>query len=147
MAETPRQAKAFDIYYEMGVNGGHRSLRAVASEIGVSLTSVSKWAKDNKWKARIAERDAKNNASLFEATDKRVVDELVSYRKIISASIGDYIKNLKTGSVKINTPAEFIKLVELDMKLLQLQEQRDIDKDDTLELEISFVDDDDEEGD
>lgn len=122
MAETLRQAKAFDIYYSMGSG---RSLEAVSKEIGVSKNSVFNWSKKFNWKERIAERDKANAQKMFEDTDESIVDSLVGYRKIIKVSIENYVKLLKGGSIKINTPAEFIKLAELDLKIAEVLESKD----------------------
>lgn len=117
MAETLRQAKAFDLYYSMG---NDRSYEAVAQQIGVSKNSIYNWAKTNNWQDRVKERDTVNAKRMYEQTDSDVVGTMVSYRKVITASVADYIKNLKEGKVKINSPADFIKLVELDIKLTEL---------------------------
>ena len=117
MAETLRQAKAFDLYYSMG---NDRSYEAVSQQIGVSKNSIYNWAKMFKWQDRVKERDNTNAKKMYEQTDSNIVGTMVSYRKVISASVADYIKNLKEGKVKISTPSDFIKLVELDIKLTEL---------------------------
>lgn len=122
MAETSKQALAFDIYYAMGKNGGKRSFRAVSEhpKINKSITTINKWAQEFNWKERIAERDARNNKAMFDKTDEDIVNTLTNYRKVIKGSIGAYISDLKDGRVKINSPSDFIKLVELDLKLQEI---------------------------
>lgn len=117
MAETLRQAKAFDLYYAMGSD---RSYEAVSQEIGVSKNSIYAWSKKFNWQDRVKERDNANVKRMYEETDNNIVSTMVSYRKVISASVADYIKNLKEGKVKINSASDFIKLVELDIKIAEL---------------------------
>lgn len=117
MAETLRQAKAFDLYYSLGAN---RSYEAVAAQIGVSKNSIYNWAKSYNWQERIRLRDKANAKELYKKTDAEVVDNLAVYRQVITASVKDYVKNLKNGKVKINSPTDFIKLVELDIKISEI---------------------------
>lgn len=117
MAETLRQSQAFDYYYSLGEN---RSYETVAEKFGVSKNSVYNWSKYNHWRERIAKRDAENAKEIFKRTDEDIVDNLVQYRKLIAGSIGSYYKQLKDGVVKITSPSDFIKLVELDVKLAEI---------------------------
>lgn len=127
-SETFKQAKAFDLYYAMGDD---RSYDAVASRIGVSKQSIYKWSKQNNWQQRIAERDAKNAEQIYKQTDDDMVKTALQYREVAKASIGAYIKKLKNGELDIKTPADFIKLVELDMKLAGIIENITEEKSET----------------
>lgn len=117
MAETMRQAKAFDLYFTMGDN---RSYEKVGKQIGVSTNSVATWAKKYNWQQRLSERNAAIHQEMYAKTDKEIMESLTDYKKIIHDSVQDYVKNLKSGKVKINSPGEFIKLVELDVKLTEI---------------------------
>lgn len=123
MAETLRQAKAFDIYYAMGSG---RSLDSVSKQIGVSKNSVFNWSKKFNWKERIAERDKANAQKMFDETDESIVESLINYRKIIKVSIDTYVKQLKGGVVKISNPADFIRLAELDIKISEVLDNKDV---------------------
>ena len=128
MAETLRQAKAFDLYYSLGAN---RSYESVAASIGVSKNSIYNWAKSYNWQERVRQRDEANAKELYKKTDTEVVDNLTVYRQVITASVKDYVKNLKNGKVKINSPTDFIKLVELDIKISEIIDRRDTDEKDS----------------
>lgn len=127
MAETLRQAKAFDLYYSLGAS---RSYEAVAASIGVSKNSVYNWAKAYNWQERVRQRDEANARELYKKTDTEVVDNLAVYRKVITESVKDYVKNLKNGKVKINSPTDFIKLVELDIKISEIMNRKDTEEKD-----------------
>lgn len=128
MAETLRQAKAFDLYYSLGAN---RSYESVAASIGVSKNSIYNWAKSYNWQERVRQRDEANAKELYKKTDTEVVDNLTVYRQVITASVKDYVKNLKNGKVKINSPTDFIKLVELDIKISEIIDRRDTEEKDS----------------
>lgn len=114
MKETLRHQQAFEYYYMLGST---RSLNKVATHFGVSIQSVSKWSKELDWESRVIERDTKNMATIREQNDLDVVKQMMSYRKVIGASIKDYITRLKDGKVKIDSANDFAKLVRLDMEL------------------------------
>lgn len=133
--ETLRQAKAFDTYYAMGDS---RSYEAVARKLGVSKTSIARWAKVNNWQERIKERDKDIASKMYEKTDSDLVNTLTNYRKVITASVGEYIKNLKDNKIRIQTPYDFIKLVELDLKLIELINEDSGLSDDTNDAKTSF---------
>lgn len=117
MAERLKEAEAFDFWYSLGEN---RTYETVANKFGVSVPAISQWAKKNNWKERLAVRDAENAKEIFKQTDKTIVESAREYRKVIEASIFTYVTALKAGKVKITSPADFIRLVELDLKLANI---------------------------
>lgn len=120
MRETLKHQQAFEFYY---MQGPERSLGKVASRFGVSRPTVTVWSQKLNWDQRIVERDNKNMQAIRERNDEDVVESMESYRKIIRASVGDYIKRLKDGKVKIDTVKDFAQLVKLDMELCGYVEQ------------------------
>ena len=114
MRETLKHQQAFEYYYMLGPE---RSLGKVASQFGISRPTATMWSQKLGWDQRIIERDNKNMQVIRERNDEDVVSNMESYRKIIRASVGDYIKRLKDGKVKIDTVRDFTQLVKLDMEL------------------------------
>jgi hypothetical protein len=114
MKETLKHQQAFEYYYMLGPE---RSLGKVASQFGVSRPTATMWSQKLNWDARIVERDNKNMQAIRDKNDEDVVSQMEAYRKIIKASVSDYIKRLKDGKVKIDTVNDFAKLVKLDMEL------------------------------
>lgn len=114
MKETLRHQQAFEYYYMLGPE---RSLAKVASQFGVAPASVTIWAQKLNWSDRVKERDDKNMQVIRDRNDEDVVANMESYRKIIRASVSDYIKRLKDGKVKIDNVNDFSRLVKLDMEL------------------------------
>lgn len=129
MKETLRHQQAFEYYYMLGSG---RSYNKVASHFGISNVSISKWAKELDWDERVRLRDEKNMSKIREQNDLDVVKSLQSYRKVISASIADYIKRLKDGTVKIDSANDFAKLVRLDMELCGFIDQSTQKDNDTI---------------
>lgn len=114
MRETLKHQQAFEYYYMLGPE---RSLGKVASQFGISRPTATMWSQKLGWDQRIVERDNKNMQAIREQNDSDYVNDMLSYRKIIRASVGDYIKRLKDGKVKIDTVKDFAQLVKLDMEL------------------------------
>jgi hypothetical protein len=131
--------EALDYYYSLGVD---RSYKKVAEAAGVSVTSIQAWANNYDWQAEVKRRDTANYKEIAARTDNDIINNTLQYRKIISASIATYVKQLKDGVVKISSPSDFIKLAELDIKLAQLLKDEEIEKDDTVTLKIDFVNED-----
>lgn len=114
MKETLRHQQAFEFYYMLGPE---RSLGKVASQFNISRPTATMWSQKLNWDARIVERDRENMREIREQNNEDVKNQMEAYRKIIKASVSDYIKRLKDGKVKIDTVNDFAKLVKLDMDL------------------------------
>lgn len=114
MKETLRHQQAFEYYYMLG---SERTLAKVASHFEVSNVSVTKWAKELDWESRVKARDDKNMATIREQNDLDVVKQMHAYRKVINASIADYIKRLKGNEIKVDSVSDFAKLIKLDLEL------------------------------
>jgi transposase len=97
--------------------GDNRSLGKVADKFGVSRPTVTVWARKLNWDQRVVERDTKNMQAVREQNDADVIEQMKAYRKIIKASVADYINRLKDGKVKIDNVKDFTQLVKLDMEL------------------------------
>lgn len=138
MAETSRQKQAFEYYYSLGPS---RSITQTAKQFGVSRPSVSVWAKNYNWEKRVAERDDKNLETLRKQTDEDMVKQMSAYKTIINASVKEYIQKLKNNKIKIEKVDDFIKLVDLDLKLngaiSKVASDNEKDKDIDINLSIS----------
>lgn len=146
MRETLKHQQAFEYYYMLG---NERSLGKVASKFNISRPTATIWSQKLGWDERVRERDAKNMQTIREKNDEDVVSSMESYRKIIRASVGDYIKRLKDGKVKIDTVKDFAQLVKLDMELCgyvdNLVKEQKVEEDAGVELNVNIsVGDDDE---
>lgn len=114
MKETLKHQQAFEFYY---MQGPERSLGKVAAQFGISRPTATMWSQKLNWDERIKERDNKNMEVIRAQNDEDVVIQMEAYRKVIKASVADYIKRLKDGKVKIDSVSDFSKLVKLDMEL------------------------------
>lgn len=120
MRETKRIVQMFEYYYTLGED---RKLQAVADNFNISLTSVRKYSKQFNWDGRIEERDSQVLRELRDRNNEELVDNLDLYRKVIKASVADYIKRLKDKKVKVESVKDFVKLVELEMKVCGFRSQ------------------------
>lgn len=140
MKETLKHQQAFEYYYMLGPE---RSLGKVASQFNISRPTATMWSQKLNWDQRIIERDNKNMQVIREKNDEDVVNQMEAYRKIIKASVSDYIKRLKDGKVKIDTVNDFAKLVKLDIELTGYIQQvtntdeNNIDNNDNIIFEFS----------
>lgn len=125
VAESARQAKAFDLYYTLGEK---RSYEAVSDRIGVSKTSVYKWAKMFNWQDRVKKRDEEIVQRIYEESNKDIIKSVSRYRQIINASIESFVK-AKNGQIPLKSSMDFIKLVELDLRLAGVLDEKSEVKD------------------
>ena len=144
MNETRRHQEAFEYYYMLQ---NERSLSKVADHFGVSRPTVTIWSQRFDWPQRIIERDNKNMATIREQNDKDVVSDMQSYRKIIRASVKDYIDRLKSGKIKIDSVKDFTQLVKLDMELCGyvdvLEKETKVDDDSNINVVVNISKEDD----
>lgn len=141
MKETLRHQQAFEYYYMLGPE---RSLGKVAAKFNISRPTATVWSQKLNWDQRIIERDNKNMQAIRDKNDEDVVSNMESYRKIIRASVGDYIKRLKDGKVKIDTVRDFTQLVRLDMELCgyvgEIVKEQKVDEDAGVEVIVNISD-------
>jgi transposase len=115
MKEQQKHIEAFEYYYGKGDTRGYRD---VAQHFGISLTSVTNWAKAFNWQERVEQRNIEVAKKLEAKTISTVVNEKANYRKIIKAQISNYVKRLSTNEIKIESVADFERLVKLDLLLM-----------------------------
>jgi hypothetical protein len=115
MKETLKHKEAFEYYYSLGAG---RNLPSVAVQCGVSEKSVATWSKTFDWQARIEQRDMENAKRLQKATDDTVVAVKARYRKIVQTAIGDFVKRMKEGEVKVISIMDLERLIKLDLLLM-----------------------------
>lgn len=113
-----KHLKAFEIYYGLGEG---RSYEKVAAQLNMSMTSVGKWGKLFGWRERIAERDSSKAKKMQDDNDKAFMDDVKQYRLIVKASIKDYLTSLKNGKIEIKKVDDIVKLIELDLKLMNVR--------------------------
>jgi hypothetical protein len=115
MKETLKHKEAFEAYYAMGAS---RNLASLAGVCGVSEKSVKAWSREFDWQVRIEQRDMENAKRIQKATDDTVVAAKARYRKIVQTAIGDFVKNLKEGEVKVTSIMDLERLIKLDLLLM-----------------------------
>lgn len=109
MAEI-KHIEAFEFYYAMG---SARSYEKVAQEFNKSLTTVGKWGKSENWQEEVKLRDIeqlKENRRLSLLGRRNKAKE---YKKIVEASIGQYVDKLKKGKIEIKSVKDLETLIKL----------------------------------
>jgi len=114
MRETPKMEQMFEYYYMLGED---RTIAAVSDHFNVSRQSVSKYSREFNWRERVYERDTKILNELRKENNNDIKSTMDSYRKVIKASVADYINRLKSNKIKVESVRDFVKLVELEMKI------------------------------
>lgn len=112
--ETARTLEAFEYYYLLGTD---RSLKKVAEKFNVSVTTVTNWSSKYDWVHRVRLRDERNFKLIQEADDKAYIDSMRQYKKLINASMANFVRALQAQTVVVNTVKDFDKLVRLDLDI------------------------------
>lgn len=110
----------FEYYYSLGED---RTLNAVSDYFNTSRQSISKYARIFKWRDRVYERDTKILRDIRDQNNDDIRETMQSYRKVIKASVADYISRLKNNKVHVETVRDFVKLVELEMHISGFEAQ------------------------
>lgn len=113
--ETDRQLQAFEFYFGLGEV---RSKQKVADYIGVSYQTIVNWSQRFNWDERCEALERANYAKIQELDKKRLLQEIVQYRKIIKASVTKYLEELKKGGIEIKSVKDLATLIRLDLDLL-----------------------------
>ena len=154
MAMSLKSKEAFKYYCSLGPK---RSIYTVAKEFGVSQSTVRNWSIKDKWdeacKALDNNNILSNNVAVDNKKDINIDDESIrtfkSYRKIINASVIEYLNNLKDGKIKITKPKDLENLINVDVllydKIQEYYKNKPVNNDNSdIILEINMEGDNDE---
>lgn len=119
--EGLRHLEAFELYVTLG---SKRSYNEVGRMMGISSTSINKWARSFDWKRRVEERDSTLVGRLEKETDETVVQTKAKYHRRIrtaldrwfQAHFGQPISALK--AVKKFSVSDIALLMKLDLVLM-----------------------------
>lgn len=113
--ETQEHRHAFEIYFAMG---DARSLSAVATETGKSMTTISSWSRSFGW----AERVEKRNSEVAEQINKKAVRQAatrkIDYLNTIHKGMEQFQQGLEDGTIKVKSVGDAEKLINMYMKLI-----------------------------
>jgi hypothetical protein len=112
--------------YYAGLPPEQRSYRAVADAYAMSVRTVERHGRQDRWKQRAREldRDATERAG-EKIRDKRV-DDLLDTLKLIEAAVVTFATQLRNGTVKV-TPADLGRLHKLRTEIWQMTDTRTSD--------------------
>jgi len=96
--EQEHQRKAFEVYLSLGEK---RTYRSVATQLGVSASTVKLWSRSFRWTERIAERDAQVARELADRSLQSAVDETERNLKIVRVALMKLAKGIADGKVKM----------------------------------------------
>ncbi|HDR8409161.1 MULTISPECIES: hypothetical protein [Bacillus cereus group] len=113
--EKEHHRRAFEYYLAMGEK---RNLREVAKEFNKSLTTIHNWSVSFDWKSRIEIRDAEMSKMLEKKTNETVTDIKAKYHTFLKAMLADAIQRFKKGEMKIESPLDLVRIMQMDLSLL-----------------------------
>lgn len=116
---TADRLRAYELYLNSTLSGDRRSLRAIAQELGASVSQVSNWKAEDKWQTRVDEA-LETTTALAESTSqviKRLVRRgLISGLREIERIIAVDLN--KTGKVTADDKIKALRaLAEIAIKL------------------------------
>jgi len=88
--ETEEQKQAFELYYGLGLK---RSYSTIASQTGVSLSTMKNWGKAFDWQQRVEQRDALKRQELAESISADNADTVRRLLQIARATRALTMKN------------------------------------------------------
>jgi len=106
---------AFELYLGMGFK---RSYRAIATELGVSVSTIKNWARWYHWQRRIQIQQRLQTEQLAKGLGRENYDQADHHRKVIDAALGQMARSLMEGKLK-STPRYLIKLESLIQQLMR----------------------------
>ncbi len=108
--EREHHKQAFETYYAFGLKRSHR---AVASKLGVSVSTIKNWSRSFRWRERIAERDAQVARAVANRSINDEVDHLGRNLQIVRMALVRLAKAVADGHVKM-TLGDLDKLIRLE---------------------------------
>lgn len=105
-----RHEQAFERYYALGEK---RTYRQVATDLGVSLSTVKQWSRKHRWKERIAERDAEAARQVADTSLQTTIEDNARNKKIVQMAMVKLARAIADGRIKMQ-------LADLD-RLIKLQ--------------------------
>lgn len=112
--ETEKHQMAFRLYLNMGDD---RSYQKVAKELGVSETSVNKWAQSFNWQERTQEQENIIGGLMLRDTVMAIAEFKSTSQKIILAWMDIFMQNMADGKVDATNFGQFLKAANLYVKL------------------------------
>jgi predicted transcriptional regulator len=93
-----RHQQAFEVY---AASGPKRTYRQVADQLGVSERTVRHWAKQEKWRQRLGEREAQAARHMADQVIGLSVAHAARNRKMVELALMKVIKAINSDKVKI----------------------------------------------
>ena len=110
MAEL-KHLDAFEYYYSLG---SARTYEQVAQKVNKSVKTVGIWGSKEKWQEEVRLRDLE---AVKESRRQSLINrrsKATEYKKIVEASLDDYVKRLKKGNIEVKS----VKDVDVLMRLM-----------------------------
>ena len=111
--EDARHLQAFELYASLGQR---RSYRRVAGQMGVSVSTIKLWSKQQGWRERIVEREVQAARQLSDSVQGGPDSDNVRNLKIVRVALMKVAKAIAAGSVRIQM-GDLDRLVKLEERL------------------------------
>lgn len=113
-SESSRSEKAFAIFLSLG---DHRTYREVASQLGVALPTVKRWAKAGSWQPRVREQEAKTARELHDRYASGLLAQNDRNLKIVRAALISLAKDVTERKIK-GQYSDIPRLLQLEKDLM-----------------------------
>jgi hypothetical protein len=116
--EKRKHLFAFERYCQMGLG---RSLRKLAQELGVHISTISCWSSAFKWQERVREYDKQLSREILERIKAQAVQERLKTLRRLDLILNKAYKSFLVDHPEKSealTPLELAKLEELKLKLM-----------------------------
>ena len=111
--ERGRQKCAFEIYWALG---DERSYAVVAEKLGVSTSTITRWAREFGWRKRLNNRIAWQSDDRVEPTDDTQTKQIERAIKYLDAALSRMIADLAEGNLKAS-PQDLVSLHRLEIEI------------------------------
>ncbi len=115
--QEPKPGKShregFEFYAALGPS---RTYRQVAEKMGVSLPTVKRWAKTNKWLSRVDEREAQIARQVADRAIESEVEDLERKRKLVKAAFIRLGQAIAQGKIRMQL-SDLDRMIRLDALL------------------------------
>lgn len=114
--ERQIQKRAFQIYHLLG---SQRSYKAVAEQIGMSVSTIKNWSRKYRWRQRVQARNTHHPRKEAKHKDPAFRERLERTRKQLDTALARLTRLLKEGKLRAS-PKDLLILQRLRERLLKI---------------------------
>jgi hypothetical protein len=113
VTEQEHHRKAFEVYLALGEK---RTYRAVAAQLGVSVSTIKLWSRTYGWPARLRERDAQLAREIADRTRSDGIVGNERHLRIVRAALIRLAKGIAEGKIRMQL-SDVDRMIRLEREL------------------------------